>query len=89
MRIVQGRDNIFVTTTKLCIYYVIQEDLFYPHSTVQNLLWDGLQHFAEPVFKYWPFNKIRERALKWTIELIRHSAEESRYTTMACVEKVS
>ncbi|KAI3710000.1 hypothetical protein L2E82_39773 [Cichorium intybus] len=65
-----------------------KEDLFYPHSTIQDLLWDGLQYISEPVFKYWPFNKIRERALKRTIELIRHSAEESRYITMASVEKL-
>ncbi|KAI3680964.1 hypothetical protein L6452_35744 [Arctium lappa] len=64
-----------------------KEDLFYPHSTIQDLLWDSLHHFSEPLFNYWPFTKLRERALKRSIELIRYSAEESRYITMACVEK--
>ncbi|XP_023734438.1 dammarenediol II synthase isoform X2 [Lactuca sativa] len=64
-----------------------KEDLLYPHSTVQDLLWDFLQYFGEPVFKYWPFKRLREIALKRTIELIRYSAEESRYITTGSIEK--
>ncbi|KAL7590855.1 hypothetical protein Lser_V15G33497 [Lactuca serriola] len=64
-----------------------KEDLLYPHSTLQDLLWDGLQYFVEPIIKYWPFKKLRERALKRTLELLRYSAEESRYITMGFVEK--
>ncbi|KAI3680965.1 hypothetical protein L6452_35745 [Arctium lappa] len=64
-----------------------KEDLFYPHSTLQDLLWDGIYYFSEPFFKYWPFTKLREKALKRAIKLIRYSAEESRYITMACIEK--
>ncbi|XP_076957095.1 dammarenediol II synthase-like [Bidens hawaiensis] len=64
-----------------------KEDLYNPRSIVQDLLWDGLHYMSEPLFKYWPFTKLRERALRRTIELMRYSAEESRYITMACVEK--
>ncbi|CAI9264192.1 unnamed protein product [Lactuca saligna] len=64
-----------------------KEDLVYPHSTVQDLLWDGLHYICEPLLKYWPFNKLRERAMKRTIELLRYNAEESRYVTTGAVEK--
>lgn len=67
----------------------IQEDLVYPHSTVQDLLWDGLHYICEPLLKYWPFNTLRERAMKRTIELLLYNAEESRYVTTGAVEKVS
>ncbi|MFS8016052.1 putative dammarenediol II synthase [Helianthus anomalus] len=66
-----------------------KEDLYYPHSIIQDLLWDGLHYLSEPLFKYWPFTKLREIALKRTIELTRYNAEESRYITMASIEKVS
>lgn len=66
-----------------------QEDLLYPHSTVQELLWDGLHYFGESVFKYWPFKQLREKALKRTIELIRSSAQESRYITTRAIEEVN
>ncbi|KAL8248282.1 hypothetical protein R6Q59_005150 [Mikania micrantha] len=64
-----------------------KEDLYYPHSMIQDLLWDGLHYLSEPLFKYWPFTKLRERALLRTIELTRYNAEESRYITMASIEK--
>ena len=67
----------------------MQEDLYYPHSTVQDLLWDGLHYLSEPILKYWPFTKLRERGLKRAVELMRYGAEESRYMTIGCVEKVS
>ncbi|XP_047307741.1 dammarenediol II synthase-like isoform X1 [Impatiens glandulifera] len=64
-----------------------KEDLYYPHTTVQDLLWDGLHYLSEPVMNRWPFNKIRERALKKTIKYMRYAAENSRYITIGCVEK--
>ena len=66
-----------------------KEDLYYPHSFVQDLLWDGLHYLSEPIFKYWPFSKLRNRGLERVIELMRYGAEESRYITSGCVEKVS
>ncbi|GKC66072.1 dammarenediol II synthase-like protein, partial [Tanacetum coccineum] len=62
-------------------------DLFYPHTTIQDLLWDGLHYISEPLLKYWPLTKLRERSLKRTVELMRYSAYDSRYITMACVDK--
>lgn len=37
----------------------------------------------------WPFNKIRDRAIKKTVKYLRYGAENSRYITIGCVEKVS
>lgn len=66
-----------------------KQDLYYPHSFVQDLLWDGLHYLSEPIINLWPFNKIRKRGLKRAVELMRYGAEESRYITIGCVEKVS
>nr|GEU84717.1 dammarenediol II synthase-like [Tanacetum cinerariifolium] len=63
------------------------EDLYYPHSTVQDFLWDSLHYLSEPILKYWPFAKLRERGLKRALELMRYGAEESRYITIGCVSK--
>ncbi|CAA3015857.1 dammarenediol II synthase-like [Olea europaea subsp. europaea] len=64
-----------------------KEDLYYPHSSIQDLLWDTLNYCAEPVMRRWPLNKIRQRALNKTIKYMRYGAEESRYITIGCVEK--
>lgn len=66
-----------------------QEDLYYPHTFVQDLLWDACHYISEPIITRWPFKKIRERGIQRAVELMRYSAEESRYITMGCVEKVS
>nr|XP_017234765.1 PREDICTED: dammarenediol II synthase-like isoform X1 [Daucus carota subsp. sativus]XP_017234838.1 PREDICTED: dammarenediol II synthase-like isoform X2 [Daucus carota subsp. sativus] len=64
-----------------------KQDLYYPHSFVQDLLWDGLHYLGEPIINRWPFNKIRKRGLDRAVELMRYGAEESRYITSGCVEK--
>ncbi|GFZ03209.1 lupeol synthase 1 [Actinidia rufa] len=66
---------------------IIQEDLYYPHTTIQDLLWDSLHYLSEPVMSRWPFNKIRERAMQKAIKYMRYGAESSRYITIGCVEK--
>ncbi|XP_051128402.1 dammarenediol II synthase-like isoform X5 [Andrographis paniculata] len=64
-----------------------KEDLYYPQTFVQDLLWDTLNYCSEPLMRRWPFNKIRQRALDKTIKYMRYGAEESRYITAGCVEK--
>ncbi|XP_058208028.1 dammarenediol II synthase-like isoform X4 [Rhododendron vialii] len=64
-----------------------KEDFYYPHSIVQDLLWDGLHYLTEPIITRWPFNKIRERAMQKAIKYMRYGAESSRYITIGCVEK--
>lgn len=64
-----------------------KEDLYYPHPFIQNLLWDSLNMFAEPVLTCWPMSKLREKALEVTMKHIHYEDENSRYMTMGCVEK--
>jgi len=70
--------------------YVSQEDLYYPHPMIQDLIWDSLYIFTEPILNRWPFNKlVRKKALEVTMNHIHYEDENSRYITIASVEKVS
>ncbi|KAH7839805.1 hypothetical protein Vadar_009106 [Vaccinium darrowii] len=64
-----------------------KEDNYYPHTFIQDLLWDSLNYVSEPIVNKWPFSKIREKALRKTIKDMRYGAENSRYITIGCVEK--
>ncbi|XP_039172111.1 beta-amyrin synthase [Eucalyptus grandis] len=72
---------------KVC-HLCAKEDLYYPHPLVQDLIWDSLYIFAEPLLNRWPFNKLREKALQVTMKHIHYEDENSRYITIGCVEKV-
>ncbi|GAA0170484.1 cyclase [Lithospermum erythrorhizon] len=65
----------------------MQEDLYVPHTYVQDMLWNTLHYISEPIIRRWPFNKIRERAIKKAIKCMRYAAEESRYITTSSVEQ--
>ncbi|XAR69574.1 Beta-amyrin synthase [Bertholletia excelsa] len=65
-----------------------KEDLYYPHPLIQDLLWDSLYIMTEPLLTRWPFNKLREKALKKTMKHIHYEDENSRYITIGCVEKM-
>ncbi|XP_062174281.1 beta-amyrin synthase-like [Alnus glutinosa] len=66
-----------------------KEDLYYPHPLIQDLLWDSLYIFTEPLLTRWPLNKlVREKALQVTMKHIHYEDENSRYITAGCVEKV-
>ncbi|KVI00819.1 Prenyltransferase/squalene oxidase [Cynara cardunculus var. scolymus] len=64
-----------------------KEDLFYPHSFIQDLLWDGLHYFSEPLMKKWPFCKLREKGLKRVdpdgVEFKRHIARVPDFLWLA------
>nr|GMD04327.1 dammarenediol II synthase-like [Ipomoea batatas] len=64
-----------------------KEDMYYPHSFIQDLLWNTLQYCTEPFMRRWPFNKVREMAMRKAIKYMRYEAEESRYITIGCVSK--
>ncbi|XP_015581645.1 lupeol synthase-like isoform X1 [Ricinus communis] len=64
-----------------------KEDNYYPHTLVQILMWDALYMFSEPLFTRWPFNKLRKKALKLTMDHIHYEDENSRYITIGCIEK--
>ncbi|XP_048233506.1 lupeol synthase-like isoform X2 [Ricinus communis] len=64
-----------------------KEDLYYPRTFVQTLLWDVLYNFTEPLLTHWPFSKLRERALQKTIAHIHYEDESSSYITIGCTDK--
>ncbi|KAH7839666.1 hypothetical protein Vadar_007066 [Vaccinium darrowii] len=64
-----------------------KEDVYYPHTFIQDLLWDSLHYVSEPIVNKWPFSKIREKALRKIIKYLRYGAETTRYITLGCVEK--
>ncbi|EPS65499.1 beta-amyrin synthase, partial [Genlisea aurea] len=65
-----------------------KEDMYYPHPWIQDFIWDSCYLITEPLLARWPFNKIREKALRVTMEHIHYEDENSRYITIGCVEKV-
>ncbi|KAF5196265.1 Taraxerol synthase [Thalictrum thalictroides] len=65
-----------------------KEDLYYPHPFLQDLIWDSLYIFMEPLVTRWPFSKLREKALQLTMKHIHYEDENSRYITIGCCEKV-
>nr|GLL30207.1 dammarenediol II synthase-like [Ipomoea trifida] len=64
-----------------------KEDSYYPHSFIQDLLWNTLQYCTEPIMRRWPFKKIREMAMRKVMMHMRYGAEESRYITIGAIEK--
>ncbi|KAJ9549896.1 hypothetical protein OSB04_022439 [Centaurea solstitialis] len=65
----------------------LSEDLYYPHPLLQDLIWDSIYIFTEPLLSRWPFNKLREKALKTTMNHIHYEDENSRYITIGGVGK--
>ncbi|XP_059446573.1 beta-amyrin synthase-like isoform X1 [Corylus avellana] len=66
-----------------------KEDLYCRHHLIQDLLWDSLYIFTEPLLTRWPFNKlVREKALQVTLKHIHYEDEKSRYIGIGCVQKV-
>ncbi|XP_058203406.1 dammarenediol II synthase-like [Rhododendron vialii] len=64
-----------------------KEDIYYPHTFIQDLLWDGLHYVSEPIINKWPFSKIREKALRKVVKHLRYGAEGSGYITLGAIEK--
>ncbi|KAF9618159.1 hypothetical protein IFM89_000562 [Coptis chinensis] len=65
-----------------------KEDLYYPHSFVQDILWATLHKGVEPVITRWPANKLREKALVTTMQHIHYEDENTRYVCIGPVNKV-
>ncbi|KAK9084853.1 hypothetical protein Sjap_025264 [Stephania japonica] len=65
-----------------------KEDLYYPHTLIQDMIWNSLSILTEPLLTRWPFSKYREKALQVTMEHIHYHDEASRYITVGVVMKV-
>ena len=68
---------------------MLQEDLYYPHPFVQDVLWATLHKFVEPVMLNWPGSKLREKALETVMEHVHYEDENTRYICIASVNKVN
>lgn len=66
----------------------MKDDLYYPHTFAQDLLWDTLYYCTEPLMRRWPLNMIRQKALDEAIKHMHYEAEETRYISIGCVPKV-
>ncbi|CAN0864492.1 Beta-amyrin synthase [Linum grandiflorum] len=66
-----------------------QEDLYYPHPMIHDLIWDGVYMFIEPLLSCWPFKKlVRNKALEAVMKYIHYENECTRYIAGACPDKV-
>ncbi|XP_065878399.1 beta-amyrin synthase-like [Euphorbia lathyris] len=66
----------------------LKEDLYVPRTFALDMVFDGAYHIGEKLMKCWPFSKIREKALKQLMKILRFEDEHSRFLTHACLEKV-
>lgn len=73
---------------KRIIFVLVQEDLYYPHPLVQDILWAALHKGLEPIFLHWPGKKLREMALRTAMEHIHYEDENTRYICIGPVNKV-
>ena len=68
---------------------MLQEDLYYPHPFVQDVLWATLHKFVEPVMLHWPGSKLREKALETVMQHVHYEDENTQYICIASVNKVN
>ncbi|AQK90412.1 Cycloartenol synthase, partial [Zea mays] len=63
-----------------------EEDLYYPHTFLQDVLWATLHKFVEPIMQ-WPGIKIREIALRTAMRHIHYEDECTQYINLGPVNK--
>ncbi|KAF5787684.1 putative cycloartenol synthase [Helianthus annuus] len=65
-----------------------KEDLYYPHSIIQDIIWGGLNKIAEPLLMRWPLSKLRKKALNTAMQHIHYEDENTQYICIGPVSKV-
>ncbi|XP_024318157.1 cycloartenol synthase isoform X3 [Brachypodium distachyon] len=65
-----------------------KEDLYYPRSPLQDVVWATLKKVGEPLLMHWPGNKLRKRALDVVMEHIRYEDETTQYICIAALNKM-
>lgn len=70
------------------LLFLLQEDLYYPHPLVQDLLWVSIDKVVEPILMHWPGKRLREKALRVAMEHIHYEDENTRYICIGPVNKV-
>ncbi|KAI5670913.1 hypothetical protein M9H77_11277 [Catharanthus roseus] len=68
-------------------YSLSKNDVLFPHSYIQDVIYDTFYYIGEPIQRLWPFSKLREKALKEIMRHIHYEDENSRYVNLACVQK--
>lgn len=68
---------------------MMQEDLYFPHSLIQDIIWDGLHKFGETLLMQWPFSKLKHKALSIVMQHIHYEDENTHYVCLGPVNKVS
>nr|UMM64878.1 2,3-oxidosqualene cyclase [Avena strigosa] len=64
-----------------------KEDLRYPRSLLQNVIWTCLNKFVEPVLNCWPVNKLRDGALKKLMKHIHYEDASTKYIGICPINK--
>ncbi|XP_047052242.1 achilleol B synthase-like [Lolium rigidum] len=64
-----------------------KEDLRYPRSLLQNVIWTCLNKFVEPVLNCWPVNKLRNIALKNLMKHIHYEDKSTKYIGVCPINK--
>ncbi|PNT75939.1 hypothetical protein BRADI_1g42000v3 [Brachypodium distachyon] len=64
-----------------------KEDLRYPRTLLQNVIWTCLNKCVEPVLNCWPINKLRDAALKNLIKHIHYEDEVTKYIGICPIVK--
>uniref|UniRef100_A0ACD6AEB1 Uncharacterized protein n=1 Tax=Avena sativa TaxID=4498 RepID=A0ACD6AEB1_AVESA len=64
-----------------------KEDLRYPRSLLQNVIWTCINKFVEPVLNCWPVNKLRDRALKNLMKHIHYEDASTKYIGICPINK--
>ncbi|KAM3271289.1 hypothetical protein ACQJBY_041832 [Aegilops geniculata] len=65
-----------------------KEDLYYPHSSLQNVIWDTLKKIGEPVLMHWPGSNLRKKALDIVMKHIKYEDETTQYICIAPLNKM-
>ncbi|TVU43315.1 hypothetical protein EJB05_09774 [Eragrostis curvula] len=68
---------------KLCA----KEDVYSPHTWIQDCLSDFLYTFGEPFLTLWPVSYMRNRALRQIAEFLKYEDENSQYICIGAVQK--
>ncbi|KAI4332358.1 hypothetical protein L6164_017275 [Bauhinia variegata] len=65
------------------------EDRYCQHYFIQELVWDAIYLFTEPLLTCWPFNKLlRKKAFQVIMNHIHCEDENSRYINLMSMDKV-
>ncbi|XP_066337305.1 achilleol B synthase-like isoform X3 [Miscanthus floridulus] len=65
----------------------LKEDLLYPRSFVQNVIWTSVNRIVEPLLNIWPAKMLRDTALKNIMKHIHYEDESTRYLCICPVNK--